>query len=230
MPGPALVELLLPDDRSYPDDGSPPTLEQAKILGRTLTRVTQSDRELMLAGEQAYAYDTRVGWMEDPAQRMMREAEQMRAERDREFLAACPPIVDLSPTVSSVGNIAGPAPTPRIVVRESGADDEAIVMWNESVQRATRATAAHSPVRSPGDSPPGFDSAFVSGAPDAWFEAHRPAVQTAIERLGVHEPDGSVRLARRPRPHRETPPAFSPGVLEPPSYFEMSGDRTPAVG
>jgi len=55
-------------------------------------------------------------------------------------------------------------------------------------------------------------------------------VHRAIEQLGVHEPDGSVRLPRRPRPNRATPPAFSPGVLEPPSYFELSGDRTQAVG
>ena len=161
VPGPALLDLLLPNDPSYPNDPcSPPTLEQAQVLGHTLAKITQHDRRQLLAGNetQTYAYNTCVSDAEDPAQRMMREAERMREEREREFLEACPPIVTLSPTASSVGGAVGPAPTPRFIV-----DDEAIVVWNEGVQRAT---ASQSPVRSPGERPPAFDSAFVSGASD----------------------------------------------------------------
>lgn len=224
VPGPALLELLLPGDGSYPVDGSAPTQEQAKALGRTLGIVTRGDRERVTAGQPALAYDMRVTIMdEDPAQRMMDEARRMREAAEAQFLAACPPIVTLSPTVSSVGDVVGPAPTPRIVV-QGGATDEAIVAWNDGVQRAT---AASSPS---GENPPGYDSAFVSGASAAsWPPLICPAVHRAIEQLGIHS-SGPVQIPRRPRPNRETPPAFSPGVLEPPSYFNMTGDATRADG
>ena len=223
IPGPALLELLLPGDGSYPVDGSAPTQELAKALGRTLGIVTRGDRERVAAGQPALAYDMRVTIGEDPAQRMMDEARRMREAAETQFLAACPPIVTLSPTVSSVGDVVGPAPTPRVVVQDS-ANDEAIVAWNDGVQRAT---AASSPS---GEYPPGYDSAFVSGTSAVMrLLLIGPAVHRAIEQLGVHS-SGPVQIPRRPRPNRETPPAFSPGVLEPPSYFDMTGDATRADG